>query len=207
MMHRRTVGTTAFAVSTSPPGRPPRSPAAALLASSTAPAAAPSSTCRMASRSTRAAPLRSLRCMPRPQPPHRAISRIASLRTRCVGRTHSRRHATSRTGLARFTQTPSPRMTGRVEPPHPPCGVKPNRNAPSKCAGLRGTESMAAAPLATQPATCAWRSRHLHRRERGGGRNACGLRDNRTSAALSDKKLHARHNCRRMPVVRILERV
>ena len=32
----------------------------------------------------------------------------------------------------------------------------------------------------------------IHRRERGGGRNACGLRDNRTSAALSDKKLHAR---------------
>merc|ERR1712127_906194 len=36
------------------------------------------------------------------------------------------------------------------------------------------------------------RGGHLHRRERGGGRNACGQRDNRTSAALSDKKLHAR---------------
>eukprot|EP00964_Phaeocystis_antarctica_P081646 scaffold51081_cov53-Phaeocystis_antarctica.AAC.2 len=89
MMHRRTLSTTGSAVSKSPPGRPPRSPAAALLATSTAPAAAPTSGTRVASRSTRAAPSRSSRCVSRaPVPPRRAIPQTAQhpprTRRRCI---------------------------------------------------------------------------------------------------------------------------
>ena len=69
MMHRRTIATSGSAVSKSPPGRPPRSPAAAGGASATAPALSPSSTYRMASRSTRAAPSRSSRCVGRSRTP------------------------------------------------------------------------------------------------------------------------------------------
>ena len=111
MMHRRILGTTAFAVSISPPGRPPRSPAAALVASSTVPAAAPSSTTRMASRSTRGVVSRSSRCVPRPR---NAPSRHPAYRTCC--RPHpfpSPRHVAHRL-IALLAQTPPPPMHHRT---------------------------------------------------------------------------------------------
>ena len=41
-----------------------------------------------------------------PAPPPIAPSRVSPPRTRCLRRTHSHRHATSRTGLALLAQTP-----------------------------------------------------------------------------------------------------
>ena len=49
-----------------------------------------------------------------PAPPPIAPSRVSPPRTRCLGRTHSHRHATSRTGLALFAQTPPPPMHHRT---------------------------------------------------------------------------------------------
>eukprot|EP00964_Phaeocystis_antarctica_P132270 scaffold96327_cov60-Phaeocystis_antarctica.AAC.2 len=80
--HRRTMDSTAFAVSTSAPERPPLSPAAASLAPTplagmggasrtTTSAPASNSTFPLASKSTRAAPLRSLLCVPGPLHPAR----------------------------------------------------------------------------------------------------------------------------------------
>ena len=62
-MYRRSIAATASAVSTSPTGRPPPSPAAVLQASATASAPASCSATPGASRSTRPAPSRSSGCV------------------------------------------------------------------------------------------------------------------------------------------------
>ena len=67
MRYGRTETTTAFAASTSPPGRPPRSPALASKATSTGTALAPNLISRWVSRSTRAARLQSFRCAAPPR--------------------------------------------------------------------------------------------------------------------------------------------
>ena len=107
---------TSFAASTPPPGRSPRSPAAALLASSTPSAPTPGLAPRGTSRSTRPASLRSLRCAATLPVPKQHIHRYLT------GRSPRGPPPRPRTNGAYYRLLPPPTrgIAGPEQPPHSP---------------------------------------------------------------------------------------
>eukprot|EP00964_Phaeocystis_antarctica_P133894 scaffold98125_cov63-Phaeocystis_antarctica.AAC.1 len=123
-MHRRTMATTAFAVSTSAPVRPPPSPAAAYRASRmTTSAPAHNSSEPVASQSTRAAPLRSLACVPGPL--HPARRGLSPQRRTHAPDAHRRplrcgaRHHTAPPARSSLSECFAQYIAGHLQQPHP----------------------------------------------------------------------------------------